>query len=73
MPGGFIQLLATGKESEYLNDTPHISFFKCYFRRHTNFFINNIEIYSNYHEKNEFNTFYYAQIRRFTFKRIFKI
>jgi len=56
MPGGFIQLLATGKEKEYLNDVPHISFFKCYFRRHTNFFINNIEIYSNYYENNEINT-----------------
>jgi hypothetical protein len=55
MPGGFIQLLTTGKESEYLNDVPHISFFKSFFRRHTNFFINNIEIYSNYYENNEFN------------------
>ena len=56
MAGGFIQLLTSGKESEYLNDVPHISFFKCYFRRHTNFFINNIEIFSNYYENNEFNT-----------------
>ena len=57
MPGGFLQLLATGKESEYLNDTPDISFFKCYFRRHTNFFINNVEIYSNYYENSNVNTF----------------
>ena len=56
MAGGFIQLLTSGKESEYLNDVPHISFFKCYFRRHTNFFINNIEIFSNYYVNNEFNT-----------------
>lgn len=56
MPGGFIQLLATGKESEYLNDVPQISFFKCYFRRHTNFFMNNIEIFSNYYEQNGYNT-----------------
>lgn len=57
MPGGFLQLLATGTESEYLNDVPNISFFKCYFRRHTNFFINNLEIYGNYYEKSNINTF----------------
>lgn len=48
MPSGFIQLLTTGNESEYLHYNPHITFFKCYYRRHTNFFINNLEIHSNY-------------------------
>jgi len=57
MPGGFLQLLTAGKESEYLNNTPNISFFKSYFRRHTNFFINNLEIFGNYYEKTEVNTF----------------
>jgi hypothetical protein len=56
MPAGWIQLLTNGKESEYLNNVPNISFFKCYFRRHTNFFINNIELFSNYYENNEINT-----------------
>ena len=53
MPSGFIQLLAKGNESEFLNDNPHISFFKCYYRRHTPFFINNQEIYSNFETKNK--------------------
>lgn len=57
MPGGFLQLLTTGKESEYLNYTPNISFFKSYFRRHTNFFINNLEVFGNFYEKTEVNTF----------------
>ena len=57
MPGGILQLLSAGTETEYLNNVPHISFFKCYFRRHTNFFINNIEIYSNYYEKSNVNAF----------------
>lgn len=57
MPGGILQLLTAGKETEYLNNEPHISFFKCYFRRHTNFFINTLEIYSNYYENNNVNTF----------------
>jgi hypothetical protein len=57
MPGGFLQLLTTGKESEYLNYTPNISFFKSYFRRHTNFFINNLEVFGNFYEKSEVNTF----------------
>ena len=57
MAGGFIQLLATGGEKEYFNDVPHVSFFKSYFRRHTNFFINSFEIYSNYYQNNEVNIF----------------
>lgn len=57
MAGGFIQLLATGGEKEYFNNVPHISFFKSYFRRHTNFFINSFEIYSNYYLNNEINIF----------------
>ena len=57
MPGGILQLLTAGTETEYLNNVPHISFFKCYFRRHTNFFINNVEIFSNYYENSNVNTF----------------
>jgi len=61
MAGGFIQLLATGGEKEYFNDVPHVSFFKSYFRRHTNFFINSFEIYSNYYQNNEVNIFKIAK------------
>lgn len=47
MGSGYIQLLAIGSESYFLNYNPNISFFKIYFRRHTNFYINNMEITGN--------------------------
>ena len=44
---GFIQLLTVGNEIELFNYNPNISFFKIYYRRHTNFFINNMVINGN--------------------------
>lgn len=44
---GFIQLLAVGSEKNIFNYNPNISFFKTYFRRHSNFFINNMTIQGN--------------------------
>lgn len=43
---GFIQLFSVGNEEKIFNYNPNISFFKIYYRRHTNFFINNIIINS---------------------------
>jgi len=44
---GYIQLLTVGSESTIFNYNPNISFFKIYYRRHTNFFITNTEITGN--------------------------
>ena len=44
---GFIQLFAVGNENKLFNYNPNISFFKIYYRRHTNFFMNNIIITGN--------------------------
>ena len=44
---GYIQLLTVGSEVNIFNYNPNISFFKIYYRRHTNFFINNMEIEGN--------------------------
>lgn len=44
---GYIQLLAVGSEANIFNYNPNISFFKTYFRRHSNFFINNMTIQGN--------------------------
>ena len=41
---GFIQLVTTGHEYNIFNKEPQITFFKIYYRRHTNFYINNYEI-----------------------------
>ena len=38
---GYIQIVTTGNNKEIFNRDPQISFFKIYYRRHTNFFINN--------------------------------
>jgi len=35
--GGLLQLVATGKQDEFLTGNPQISFFKMVYRRHTNF------------------------------------
>ena len=37
MPGGILQLVATGIEDTYLTNNPDITFFKTIYRRHTNF------------------------------------
>lgn len=47
MGSGYIQLFAVGSEYNIFNYNPNISFFKIYFRRHTNFFINNMDINGN--------------------------
>jgi hypothetical protein len=39
MPGGLIQLVSYGTEDLYLTDNPDITFFKCVYKRHTNFAI----------------------------------
>ena len=44
---GFIQLLTVGNENKIFNYNPNISYFKIYYRRHTNFFINNMVINGN--------------------------
>jgi hypothetical protein len=44
---GFIQLLTVGNENKIFNYNPNISFFKIYYRRHTNFFMNNMIINGN--------------------------
>jgi hypothetical protein len=47
MGSGYIQLIAVGSEINIFNYNPNISFFKIYYRRHTNFFINNMDINGN--------------------------
>ena len=47
MGSGYIQLLAVGSEANIFNYNPNISFFKIYYRRHTNFYINNMDINGN--------------------------
>lgn len=47
MGSGYIQLLTVGNEANIFNYNPNISFFKIYYRRHTNFFINNMTIEGN--------------------------
>ncbi len=49
---GFIQLVTTGNEFSIFNKEPKITFFRIYYRRHTNFFVNNYEINGNYIKKN---------------------
>ena len=44
---GFIQLLTVGNENKIFNFNPNISFFKIYYRRHTNFFMNNMIVNGN--------------------------
>ena len=56
MGSGYIQLLTVGSEVNIFNYNPNISFFKIYYRRHTNFLINNMEINGNIIKKNTQNT-----------------
>ena len=44
MPGGLIQLSASGAENDYIITKPQITFFKTVFKRHTNFSIETIDI-----------------------------
>ena len=44
MPGGLIQLSASGAENDYIITKPQITFFKSVFKRHTNFSIETIDI-----------------------------
>lgn len=37
MSGGIVQLIAVGAQDEYIMGEPQISFFKSYYKRHTNF------------------------------------
>ena len=43
MAGGLIQLVAQGAESMYLTGNPKMSYFKCVYKRHTNFATEYIE------------------------------
>ena len=43
MAGGLIQLVAQGAESMYLTGNPQMSYFKCVYKRHTNFSTEYIE------------------------------
>ena len=45
MTGGIIQLIAYGAENTYLTGNPKMSFFKCVYKRHTNFAKEYIEEY----------------------------
>lgn len=44
---GFVQLITTGNEYSIFNDNPQITFFKAYYRRFSNFFINNSIVNGN--------------------------
>ena len=44
MTGGELQLKAYGSENIYLNGNPQISFFRCVYKRHTNFAMENYRI-----------------------------
>ncbi len=43
MPGGLIQLVASGVQDVYITGNPQITFFKVVYRRHTNFAMETIE------------------------------
>ena len=43
MAGGLLQLVAQGAESMYLTGNPQMSYFKCVYKRHTNFATEYIE------------------------------
>ena len=43
MGGGLMQLVAYGAQDVYLTGDPQITFFKCVYRRHTNFAVESIE------------------------------
>ena len=56
---GFIQLITSGDhvENDIFTKNPQITFFKIYYRRHSNFFINNYEINGNNIKKENLITF----------------
>ncbi len=45
--GGLLQLVAQGKQDVFLTGNPQITWFKFVYRRHTNFAIESIEMYSD--------------------------
>lgn len=45
--GGLLQLVAIGKQDVFLTGNPQITWFKFVYRRHTNFAIESIEMYSD--------------------------
>jgi len=47
MAVGFIQLVFNGPEKYIFNNNPNITFFKMFYRRHTDFYINNYTINGN--------------------------
>ena len=48
MGSGYVQLITNhSNENKILNYNPNITFFKIYYRRYTNFFINNFVIENN--------------------------
>jgi hypothetical protein len=49
---GFIQLITNGEDNIFTNN-PQITYFKIYYRRYSNFFINNYEIPGNNVKNNE--------------------
>jgi hypothetical protein len=57
MAVGFIQLIFTGNEMNIFNKNPNITFFKIYYRRHSNFYINNYIVEGNDIKKNKLVSF----------------
>ena len=45
--GGLLQLVAIGKQDVFLTGNPQITWFKFVYRRHTNFAVESIEMYSD--------------------------
>lgn len=70
---GFIQLITPGYEYNILNKEPQITFFKIYYRRHSNFFINNYEIGGNYLKDNSLLSFNIPKSGDFLSKSYLKI
>jgi len=70
---GFIQLITPGYEYNIFNKEPQITFFKIYYRRHTNFFINNYEIGGNYLKDNSLLSFNIPKSGDFLSKSYLKI
>lgn len=44
--GGLLQVVAYGAQNVYLTASPEITYFKISYRRHTNFAIESVEIFS---------------------------
>jgi len=44
MPGGLLQLVATGAQNEFINGSPSMTHFRSVYRRHTNFAMDQIRM-----------------------------